>query len=214
MSISRDVQGLFARGYGDLRAAAFLLLGIEDAAAARRWLGDLAGAITSSEARPDDRALNLAFTSSGLAQLGLPEAALQMFSNEFVAGMTTAHRSRILGDLEENAPAEWEWGGPSGPRYRHRAAPLRAGRCRPTAARSGADRSARRRRARATPPAGNVGSGRVRALRLSRRDLAAVRRGPLEGRPAGDDRPRRGVPPRLPERVRPVHGPAAARSGG
>jgi Dyp-type peroxidase family len=111
-----DVQGLFARGYGDLRAAAFLLLGIEDAAAARRWLGDLAGAITSSEARPDDRALNLAFTSSGLARLGLPAVALQMFSNEFVAGMTTAHRSRILGDLDENSPAEWEWGGPSGTR--------------------------------------------------------------------------------------------------
>ena len=111
-----DVQGLFARGYGDLRAAAFLLLGIEDAAAARRWLGDTAGAITSSEARPDDRALNVAFTSSGLAQLGLPEAAVAMFSNEFVAGMTTAHRSRILGDHDENAPALWEWGSPSGPR--------------------------------------------------------------------------------------------------
>ena len=39
-----------------------------------------------------------------------------MFSNEFVAGMTTAHRSRILGDLDENAPARWEWGSPSGPR--------------------------------------------------------------------------------------------------
>jgi len=111
-----DVQGLFARGYGDLRAAAFLLLGIEDAAAARRWLGDTAAAITSSEARPDDRALNVAFTSSGLAQLGLPEATVAMFSNEFVAGMTTPHRSRILGDREENAPALWEWGSPNGPR--------------------------------------------------------------------------------------------------
>ena len=53
--------------------------------------------------------------SSGLAQLGLPARALAMFSNEFVAGMTTAHRSRMLGDLGENAPARWEWGGPSGP---------------------------------------------------------------------------------------------------
>ena len=38
-----DIQGLFARGYGDLRAAVFLLLGIEDAAAARRWVGQVAG---------------------------------------------------------------------------------------------------------------------------------------------------------------------------
>jgi len=94
-----DIQGLFARGYGDLRAAAFLLLGVEDPAAARRWLGDTAGAITSSEARPDERALNLAFTSPGLSLLGLPEAALAMFSNEFVAGMTTAHR--VLGRIRD-----------------------------------------------------------------------------------------------------------------
>ena len=111
-----DIQGLFARGYGDLKAAAFLLLGVEDPAAARRWLGDTARAITSSEARPEQRALNLAMTSSGLLGLGLPEAALAMFSNEFVAGMTTSHRSRILGDLDENAPERWEWGNPGGPR--------------------------------------------------------------------------------------------------
>ena len=111
-----DIQGLFARGYGDLRAAAFLLLGIEDPVAARRWLGDTAGAITSSEVRPDERALNLGFTSSGLSRLGLPEAALAMFSNEFVAGMTTPHRSRILGDVDENSSERWEWGSPRGPR--------------------------------------------------------------------------------------------------
>ncbi len=110
-----DVQGLFARGYGDLRAASFLLLGIEDAAAARSWLGVTAGELASAAARPEERALNLAFTSSGLERLGLPAAALAMFSNEFVSGMTTPHRTRILGDLEESAPARWEWGGPDGP---------------------------------------------------------------------------------------------------
>ena len=110
-----DIQGLFARGYGDLRAAAFLLLGIEDAAAARRWLGETAGAVTSAEARPAERALNLVVTSAGLARLGLPADGLAMFSNEFVTGMTTPHRTRILGDLDENAPVRWEWGGPGTP---------------------------------------------------------------------------------------------------
>ena len=81
-----DIQGLFARGYGDLRAAAFLLLGVEDAAAARRWVGEVAGAVTSAEARPEGRAVNLAFTSAGLARLGLPTATLAMFSNEFAPG--------------------------------------------------------------------------------------------------------------------------------
>jgi Dyp-type peroxidase family len=110
-----DIQGLFARGYGDLRAAVFLLLGIEDAAAARRFVGDAAGGVTTAEARPEERALNLAFTSSGLARVGLPEGAIEQFSNEFVNGMTTPHRSRILGDLDENAPERWDWGGTAGP---------------------------------------------------------------------------------------------------
>ena len=37
------------------------------------------------------------------------------FSNEFVAGMTTPHRTRILGDVGENAPEQWDWGGPAAP---------------------------------------------------------------------------------------------------
>jgi Dyp-type peroxidase family len=110
-----DVQGLVARGYGDLKAAAFLLLAIEDAAVARVWLGDARAAITSADVRPADRAVNLAFTSNGLERLGLAPGRLQLFSNEFVTGMTTPHRTRILGDLDENTPARWEWGGPSGP---------------------------------------------------------------------------------------------------
>jgi Dyp-type peroxidase family len=110
-----DVQGLFARGFGNLRAAAFLLLGIEDAEGARRWLGRVNAEITSAQARPGNRALNIAFTSHGLERLGLDRDALRQFSNEFVTGMTTPHRTRILGDLDENAPARWEWGGPGGP---------------------------------------------------------------------------------------------------
>jgi Dyp-type peroxidase family len=110
-----DLQGLVARGYGDLKAAAFLLVAIDDAAAARRWLGEVGSAITSAETRPAERALNVAFTSAGLERLGLDPGVLRQFSNEFVTGMTTPHRTRILGDLDENAPGRWEWGGPSAP---------------------------------------------------------------------------------------------------
>ena len=92
-----DVQGLFARGYGDLKSAAFLLLKVEDAAAARHWLGE--ARVTNADDRRPEHAVNVAFTSSGLERLGLPAAALAQFSNEFVAGMTTPHRTRILGDL-------------------------------------------------------------------------------------------------------------------
>ncbi len=108
-----DVQGLFARGYGDLKSAAFLLLKVEEAAAARHWLGE--ARVTNADDRRPEHAVNVAFTSSGLERLGLPAAALAQFSNEFVAGMTTPHRTRILGDLEENAPESWDWGGPTSP---------------------------------------------------------------------------------------------------
>jgi Dyp-type peroxidase family len=110
-----DIQGLFARGYGDLKSAAFLLLKVDDSAAARRWLAETSRTITNAEDRRPERALNVAFTSSGLGRLGLPAEGLAKFSNEFVAGMTTPHRTRILGDLDENAPTHWDWGGPGVP---------------------------------------------------------------------------------------------------
>ena len=125
-----DVQGLVARGYGHLGSAAFLLLTIEDAAAGRRWLGEVSGAVTSADVRRPNRALHVAFTSTGLERLGLDRGTLELFSNEFVTGMTTPHRTRILGDLEENAPARWEWGGPDRAVGRRRPAPVRTKRSR------------------------------------------------------------------------------------
>ncbi len=110
-----DIQGLVARGYGDLKAAVFLLLGIGSSDAARAWVRDTVPAVTHGDTRPAERAVNLAFTSSGLERLGLTAETLAMFSNEFVTGMTTPHRTRILGDLDDNAPSRWEWGGPSSP---------------------------------------------------------------------------------------------------
>jgi Dyp-type peroxidase family len=106
-----DIQGLVARGYGNLPAARFLLLAIDDVAAARHWLGTVA--VTRGDERPEEVADNVALTSSGLERLGLDPAVLAMFSNEFVAGMTTAHRRRILGDIVGDAPEAWDWGGPA-----------------------------------------------------------------------------------------------------
>jgi Dyp-type peroxidase family len=110
-----DVQGLVARGYGDLPAARFLLVGIEDGAAGRAWLGTVAGTLTTADVRPDGRAVNIAFTSSGLRKLGLDAATVGLFSNEFADGMTAEHRRRNLGDVGENAPEHWDWGGPGTP---------------------------------------------------------------------------------------------------
>jgi Dyp-type peroxidase family len=110
-----DIQGLVARGYGNLRAASFLLISIEDAGGASRWLEWLVESITSGSARPKDHSLNVAFTAPGLAKLGLDASVENGFSSEFAEGITTPHRRRLLGDVDSNAPEAWAWGGPGTP---------------------------------------------------------------------------------------------------
>lgn len=110
-----DIQGIIARGYGELKAACYVLLGVENGAAARRWLGTLADRITVAEKRPSGTALNLAFTHAGLEALGLDPHTRETFPAEFREGMTSPHRARFLGDGGESAAERWNWGGPSTP---------------------------------------------------------------------------------------------------
>jgi len=112
-----DIQGLVAAGFGKLRAATYLLLEISEPDAARDWLGSISERITPSRPRADEHALNIALTPSGLLKLGLPEDRLALFPNEFLSGMTTLHRRRILGDVGANAPEGWDWGGPATPSF-------------------------------------------------------------------------------------------------
>ena len=110
-----DIQGIVARGYAGLRAACYVLVGLDRYAHPAGWLSGLADDVTRASARPGDQAANVAFTPSGLRSLGLPEHALRMFSPEFADGMTTSHRSRLLGDVDDLAPEGWAWGGPATP---------------------------------------------------------------------------------------------------
>jgi Dyp-type peroxidase family len=110
-----DIQGLVARGYGTLRAATFVLVRMDDPAAARTWLGALADEVATAERGDRSQAVHIALTSSGLGRLGLPEGSLAGFPDEFTGGMTTDRRRRILGDVGESAPERWRWGGPANP---------------------------------------------------------------------------------------------------
>ncbi len=112
-----DVQGIILRGYGTLPRSAFLLFEIGgDRDAARRWLATLLDEITASHGELGPRCTNVAFTYRGLQRLGLDAHALAGFSNEFGEGLTgNEHRSRILGDVAENRPSAWQWGGPERP---------------------------------------------------------------------------------------------------
>jgi Dyp-type peroxidase family len=109
-----DVQGLLASGHGHLHEARFLLLAINDPVRAGAWLGRIADELTTSVGRSPGTAVNVAIAPSGLAKLGLPPA-LGRFSDRFLDGMTAPHRSRALGDIGDDAPEGWLWGGPNTP---------------------------------------------------------------------------------------------------
>lgn len=107
----QDIQGLVISGYAHLPCASYLLLRVSDAVPARRWLGRKALEVTTSERKQEGTSLNIALTHRGLKELGLDEDTLATFPRAFQEGMATPHRSRILGDADENAPSNWNWGG-------------------------------------------------------------------------------------------------------
>ena len=106
----QDVQGLVVSGYAHMHCASFLLLRIGDPAAARHWVGELAGRVTTSEKAEERRCVNVAFSASGLGRLGVDEDDLDTFSVPFREGMAEDHRQQILGDTDASRPDEWQWG--------------------------------------------------------------------------------------------------------
>ena len=118
-----DVQGLVARSYKTLLQACYVPVHLADptnAAAARGWLGALAGRVTpatrsTAQVTEDGRALNVALTSAGVQALGLDATTMGTFAREFTEGMAEEHRQRTLGDTGPVAPDTWAWGGPKNP---------------------------------------------------------------------------------------------------
>jgi Dyp-type peroxidase family len=122
-----DIQGIVRSGYGTLTEATFLLLRIVDARKARAWLSAIAARSGSDPSSyrvttaadlstKRDTALQIAFTATGLRNMGVAEDLVSGFSHEFCGGMAgrvaaVEGRSRRLGDLGANAPQAWIWGG-------------------------------------------------------------------------------------------------------
>jgi deferrochelatase/peroxidase EfeB len=107
-----DLQGLIRFGYGKLTDTCFLLLKVVDNKAAKEWLkvAPISDAVKLDS--PPVTALQIAFTSQGLRTLGLNEAAIESFSDEFITGISGEEsRSRRLGDIDTNSPENWAWGG-------------------------------------------------------------------------------------------------------
>jgi len=95
-----------------MHRAAYLLLAVEHAPAARDWLSEFAKRITTSVNAEDEKSLNLAFTAQGLKAFGVHESDLTTFPPSFREGMAAPHRTVILGDTDASHPDNWQWGGP------------------------------------------------------------------------------------------------------
>ncbi len=110
-----DIQGFVLSSYAHLPCANYLLLRINDPEPTREWIKRLESQITTAERKQEGFSLNLAFTSTGLSKLGFTASELSTFSRAFAEGMISEHRSRILGDTDENEPKSWDWGSADNP---------------------------------------------------------------------------------------------------
>ncbi len=92
------------------RAARYGFLTFRQSAGGRAWLSGIiervgTGQAVASAAATDSRWVTVAFTWNGLRALGVAEAALATFPEEFRQGM--AARAAILGDTGANHPDQW-----------------------------------------------------------------------------------------------------------
>src|SRR4051812_5984790 len=90
-------------------AARYEFLTFDDGAAGRAWLSGLVDKVgtgsTVGAASPDARWVTIAFTCSGLRMLGVTDAELATFPEEFRQGM--AARAPMLGFSGKSEPREW-----------------------------------------------------------------------------------------------------------
>src|SRR5580765_7346593 len=93
--------------------ARYEFLSFRSAVGGRAWLAAILGTVQSAaevraSVEKDNRWLTVAFTWNGLRALGVDEASLATFPDEFRQGM--AHRAAILGDTGANHPDGWVGG--------------------------------------------------------------------------------------------------------
>jgi hypothetical protein len=88
-------------------------LSFRNAAGGRQWLTDILQEVQSAEAmrasvERNNRWVTVAFTWNGLRALGVDEASLATFPEEFKQGIVA--RAEMLGDAGENHPDRWSEG--------------------------------------------------------------------------------------------------------
>src|SRR6202046_3368593 len=107
-----DIQHLLLTRAPALTAR-YEFLSFRDKAGGRAWVTAIKETISSAASMragvdQDKRWVTAAFTWNGLRALGLDEASLASFPEEFKQGM--AARAEMLGDNGDNAPEHWVGG--------------------------------------------------------------------------------------------------------
>lgn len=107
-----DLQALCRYSHGKLTDTCFLLLNVSDIIKAKKWMDTAPISSATKLDSPPKTALQISFSVEGLRILGVEESVIAGFSDEYILGMSgEKSRSRRLGDIGENAPNEWNWGG-------------------------------------------------------------------------------------------------------
>lgn len=109
-----EIPALAFSGLGALAHSARITIAFSrDSSACRDWLADLEPRIGWGESIAGDSTLAVALAASALCCVGLPEDDLATFPVAFQQGMAAPDRARALGDVGDQAPGRWEWGGPA-----------------------------------------------------------------------------------------------------
>jgi deferrochelatase/peroxidase EfeB len=108
-----QIQSLVFGGLGFMKDGTLLLYNLpDDREKARAFMAGLYPRIGFGDGRKlrYKAILTVALGPRALGKLGLPDSSLESFPAAFLEGMSTGARARILGDDDDNAPQNWEWG--------------------------------------------------------------------------------------------------------
>ncbi len=110
-----DIQGIVLFSYASLPHARYVHVSWPEGSQPSTWLAEVQHEVHASTrgVRRTEWRVNVAFTHGGLARLSLGPGELASFPRELQQGMNDELRSHVLGDVDDNAPAMWEFGGPS-----------------------------------------------------------------------------------------------------
>ena len=108
-----EIPTLAFGGLRRLRFGKCLLLQLPaDERRCREWLRAVAPDLSYGTTRGAISAAQLGLAAGGLRKLGLTEEQIATFPVPFQDGMAAPWRARALGDVGENDPRRWRWGGP------------------------------------------------------------------------------------------------------